>query len=74
MLSQELPERVAGARSMREAFELLKSVPSIGDFLAYQYVTDLNYSTASNFGETGLSSRVQALGMEFESASRRWED
>jgi thymidylate kinase len=51
MLSQELPERVAGARSMREAFELLKSVPSIGDFLAYQYVTDLNYSTASNFGE-----------------------
>lgn len=51
MLSQGLPERVAGARSMREAFELLKSVPSIGDFLAYQYVTDLNYSTASNFGE-----------------------
>jgi hypothetical protein len=51
MLSQGLPERVAEARSMREAFELLKSVPSIGDFLAYQYVTDLNYSAASNFGE-----------------------
>ena len=51
MLSQELPERVAGARSMREAFELLKSVPSIGDFLAYQYVTDLNYSAGSDFGE-----------------------
>jgi thymidylate kinase len=51
MLSQGLPERVAGARSMREAFELLKSVPTIGDFLAYQYVTDLNYSTATDFGE-----------------------
>jgi thymidylate kinase len=52
ILSQGLPERVAGARSMREAFELLKSVPTIGDFLAYQYVTDLNYSTATDFGES----------------------
>jgi thymidylate kinase len=51
MLSHELPERVAGARSMRGAFELLKGVPTIGDFLAYQYVTDLNYSTTTDFGE-----------------------
>ena len=51
MLSEELPERIAAARTMQEAFELLKSVPTIGDFLAYQYVTDLNYSTAINFGE-----------------------
>lgn len=51
MLAHELPERVACARSMREAFELLKSVPTIGDFLAYQYVTDLNYSTATEFTE-----------------------
>jgi thymidylate kinase len=51
MLSHELPERVAGARNMRAAFELLKSVPTIGDFLAYQYVTDLNYSTTTDFRE-----------------------
>jgi hypothetical protein len=51
MLAHELPERVTGALNMREAFELLKSVPTIGDFLAYQYVTDLNYSKASDFGE-----------------------
>lgn len=51
MLSEDLPERIVAARTMREAFELLKSFPTVGDFLAYQYVTDLNYSTATNFGE-----------------------
>ena len=37
---------------MREAFELLRDTPTFGDFLAYQYVTDLNYSTALDFSET----------------------
>ena len=36
---------------MLEAFTLLRSYPMIGDFLAYQYVTDLNYSTLTNFSE-----------------------
>jgi hypothetical protein len=36
---------------MREAFELVRSYPTIGDFLAYQYITDLNYSSLLNFSE-----------------------
>jgi hypothetical protein len=36
---------------MQRAFELLKSYPSLGDFLAYQYVTDINYSELTNFNE-----------------------
>ena len=36
---------------MRDAFGLLRSYPSIGDFLAYQFVTDLNYSEITNFSE-----------------------
>ena len=36
---------------MGNAFELLRSYPTIGDFLAYQYVTDLNYSKITNFSE-----------------------
>ena len=52
MLSERLPERVAATRTMREAFELLKTVPTLGDFLAYQYVTDLNYSTVLDFSES----------------------
>ena len=37
---------------MGEAFALLRAYPSIGDFLAYQYVTDLNYGTLINFEES----------------------
>ena len=29
----------------------LYQYPTIGDFLAYQYITDLNYSTLTNFTE-----------------------
>jgi hypothetical protein len=43
--------RIADSKTMLEAFTLLRSYPMIGDFLAYQYVTDLNYSTLINFSE-----------------------
>ena len=51
MMEDEVPQRIAGARTMRNAFGLLRSYPSIGDFLAYQYVTDLNYSEVTDFSE-----------------------
>jgi thymidylate kinase len=51
MLGGDLPARLAEASSMMKAFEMLRSYPTIGDFLAYQYVTDLNYSTVLNFSE-----------------------
>lgn len=51
MIQDELPEKLSCASSMGKAFELLRSYPTIGDFLAYQYVTDLNYSTLINFSE-----------------------
>ncbi len=51
MMRDELPARLADAHSMGIAFDLLRSYPTIGDFLAYQYVTDLNYSTLINFSE-----------------------
>src|SRR5215211_4865055 len=41
MMEDAVPERLSEARSMREAFGLLRGYPMIGDFLAYQYVTDL---------------------------------
>ncbi len=34
-----------------EVFERLRSYPSIGGFLAYQFATDLNYSPLINFSE-----------------------
>jgi hypothetical protein len=51
MMSDRLPDKIANSRSMKNAFELLRSYPSIGDFLAYQYVTDINYSEITNFSE-----------------------
>jgi hypothetical protein len=51
LLRDRLPERLAAARSMAEAYGLLRGLPGIGPFLAYQYVTDLNYSGHLNFSE-----------------------
>tara|TARA_B100000959_G_scaffold98334_1_gene104035 strand:- start:3489 stop:4550 length:1062 start_codon:yes stop_codon:yes gene_type:complete len=51
MMQDEVPSRLENMPSMSKAFELLRSYPTIGDFLAYQYVTDLNYSTLTNFSE-----------------------
>ena len=51
MMEDELPQRISGARTMRDAFGMLRSYPTIGDFLAYQFVTDLNYSEVTDFSE-----------------------
>ncbi len=51
MMKDELPARLADTDSMQEAFKLILDYPTIGNFLAYQYVTDINYSTITDFDE-----------------------
>ncbi|WEK45247.1 MAG: putative DNA base hypermodification protein [Candidatus Andeanibacterium colombiense] len=51
MMAQALPQKLASARSMQQGFELLRAYPTIGDFLAYQFVTDVNYSEVTDFSE-----------------------
>lgn len=51
MIEQKAPERMAAAKTMREAFEVLRGFPMMGDFLAYQFTIDINYSTIMNFDE-----------------------
>ena len=51
MMEDEVSFRVADSTTMRQAFEILRSYPMIGDFLAYQFVTDLNYSEICDFSE-----------------------
>lgn len=51
MLMDELPSQIAEAESMECAFRLLRACPTIGNFLAYQFVIDLNYSRLTDFGE-----------------------
>ena len=51
MMEDEVPQRITGASTMAQAFDVLRSYPTIGNFLAYQLVTDLNYSNLTNFSE-----------------------
>ena len=51
MLADGVPERITRTKRMRDVFEILLSYPMIGDFLAYQYATDLNYSELTSFSE-----------------------
>ena len=51
MINDQVPDRVRDANSMKEVFERLLSYPSIGNFLAYQFATDLNYSEICDFSE-----------------------
>ena len=56
MMTDRVADQIADASSMSQAFELLRSYPTIGDFLSYQFVTDLNYSKLSNFSEMEFTS------------------
>lgn len=51
MMADRLPDRLAQVRTMQDGFEKLRSYPTIGDFLAYQFVIDINYSEITNFSE-----------------------
>lgn len=51
MMADSLPEQLADARNMQEGYALLRKYPTIGDFLAYQLITDINYSEITNFSE-----------------------
>ena len=51
MMSTGVAGKVRSAGSLRGAFEALRSYPAIGDFLAYQYLIDLNYSPVLDYDE-----------------------
>ncbi|PCI37247.1 MAG: hypothetical protein COB46_13740 [Rhodospirillaceae bacterium] len=51
MMDDRLPDRIKQAPSMATVYDTLHDQPSIGDFLAYQYAIDLNYSTLTDFSE-----------------------
>jgi len=54
MMSDNLAKHIIKAKSMQTVFELLREYPMIGDFLAYQYAIDVNYSELTNFSENSF--------------------
>jgi len=51
MLLDGVVAKLQRAATMREAFEVLRGYPGLGDFLAFQYLIDLNYSEVLDFDE-----------------------
>jgi len=51
MMRERLPGRLQEASSAAMAFSMLRRYPLIGDFLGYQFFTDLNYGPLINFSE-----------------------
>lgn len=51
ILRGDFVPRLQQTQSLQEVFALLKSFPSLGDFLAFQLAIDLNYATVINHDE-----------------------
>lgn len=51
MIRESVPAKLQECRDMGQAYKLLLSYPSIGEFLSYQFVTDMNYSSLIDFTE-----------------------
>jgi hypothetical protein len=52
MMSDQIPDRIVQAGSLRAAFEILSRYPGLGPFLAFQYAIDLNYSSMMTADES----------------------
>lgn len=51
MMDEGVPARVERSANLSEVYGLLKPWPGLGDFLAFQYAIDLNYSAMLDFDE-----------------------
>jgi alpha-glutamyl/putrescinyl thymine pyrophosphorylase clade 1 len=83
LLRDRLPERLVAAPSMAEAYSLLRSLPGVGPFLAYQFAIDLNYTSHLKFSEMefvvpgpgardGMKKCFENLGDYSEADAIRW--
>ena len=50
-IKDRIQDKIVKCKSMKEAFDIIKSYPLIGNFMAYQLVTDINYSEVVDFRE-----------------------
>lgn len=75
--------KLTTCKGMSEAYEALVALPGIGPFLAYQFATDLNYSSHFSFSEMdfvmpgpgardGLRKCFASLGDYSEAETIRW--
>jgi hypothetical protein len=51
LIDDGVHEKIAAAKSLLGVFSILRGLPSFGDFLAFQFTIDINYSGIINFEE-----------------------
>ena len=51
LINGKVFEKIVNSKSLQEVYTLLRNCSFIGDFLAYQYAIDFNYSPVINFSE-----------------------
>lgn len=51
MMKDELYKKIESSKSLNSIYQLLLEYPSLGEFLAFQYTIDLNYSSHIDFSE-----------------------
>lgn len=73
-----IPCKIIKSKSLEDVFKLLKEYPLIGDFMAYQLATDLNYSNVINFSENSFTmagpGAVRGIRKCFESTGGKSPD
>ncbi|MBR3133439.1 MAG: hypothetical protein IKG42_05180 [Clostridia bacterium] len=50
-IKDRMQDKIINSKSMEEAFNIIKDYELIGNFMAYQLVTDINYSEVTDFSE-----------------------
>ncbi len=54
MIRNRIPQKIEQSRSLRELYDTLLNIPSLGKFLAFQYAIDINYSPMVDFSESEM--------------------
>ncbi len=55
MLANKIHLAIVRAKSFKEVYDLLRAYPLIGNFMAYQLATDINYSEVIDFDENSFT-------------------
>lgn len=51
-IRDKIQTQILNSKNMEEGFNIIKQYPLIGNFMAYQLITDINYSEVTNYSET----------------------
>lgn len=55
IFKDNITKKIVNSKTYKEVFEILRVYPLIGDFMAYQLMSDINYSNVINFDENDFT-------------------